>query len=145
VHALARPAYYLGRMTSWLGACGNAGLIVGSLVGAVVAFASWAEPEDLSPNVWELVALFGLLSAFAWFALLVILVGLLRMSLRSVALPTLVNTLLVVGLTLIVAWAFEAYDYAWAFGPVIGALIGLALCYLARLLGDTRQARDDLH
>lgn len=144
MHALARPAYLLGRLTGWLGVCGNAGLIVGSLAGAVIAFAGWGEPEELAPEAWELAAIFGLLVAFGWLALLVIFVGFLRMAVRSVALPTLVNVVLVVGVTLLVAWLLEAYDYAWLFGPVIGALVGLALCHLSRLLGR-REVSDAVH
>jgi hypothetical protein len=43
-----------------------------------------------------------------------------------------VNALLVVVVTVLVAYALDAFGVAWLLGPLIGLLIGILLCFLAR-------------
>jgi hypothetical protein len=125
----------LDKLIHWiaeLGVCGNSGLILGSIVGGVLGLIGLHHENhhDLSLAPGELIALWIILGAFAWLALLFILVALLRMRLRGVLAPTLVNAALVALLVIGLAQLLGAYQLGWLLGPLLGALVGSILCRL---------------
>jgi hypothetical protein len=129
---ITRPFLVLADLMRRAGACGNAGLIAGSVVGAILTLLEWVTEEKLDPSVGELVAIIAMLTGFAWLVLLFVFISTLRMPFTAVVLPTLVNALLVVVVTVLVAYALDAFGVAWLLGPLIGLLIGILLCFLAR-------------
>jgi hypothetical protein len=126
-------------MISWVkrflrrvGVCGNAGAIVGILAGGALALLDFleaplvlADPDAL--RVWAILALFG------WLVLLFVFRAFVRWPLASVALPALVNAILVAGLTVYLARALDLYPLAWLLGWLLGILVGFLLCRLSRL------------
>jgi hypothetical protein len=107
-------------------------LIVGSVIGAILTLLDWVHEGKLELTGGEILAIIGLLTAFGWLVLLFIFVGALRMPFTAVALPALVNALLVVVCTVLIAYVLDAFGLAWLIGPLVGLLIGILLCYLSR-------------
>lgn len=128
------------RLINWLrrlGTCGNAGIIVGAIVGGLLSLLDLLHgPLNVAgADFWRL---WIALSLFGWLALLFILAGLVRLTLSSVALPALVNSALVTFLTLWICRAIPAWGWAVPIGILIGMLIGVLLCGLYRNLLERR-------
>jgi hypothetical protein len=134
---MARPfaafARWLSERLRPLGACGQAGVIVGMLVGGLLAIHDLIE-GGVEITQSDLIAYWLLLAAFTWVVLLAIFTLFVRWSLGSVIVPTLVNALLVTGLTLLVVVAGGLYPIAFFVGALIGPLVGALLCQLGRWL-----------
>jgi hypothetical protein len=136
---IARLVAWLSQYLRRIGVCGNAGVIVGLLAGGAIALLDFLENPLVLANpaalrVWVILALFG------WLVLLIVFRAFVRWPLATIVVPTLVNAVLVSGLTLYVSRALGLFPWAWLLGFVIGLLLGLLLCRLYRysVKGDTR-------
>jgi hypothetical protein len=127
-------------LTEWLrrlGTCGNAGVIVGAVVGGLLTLLDFLD-GPLSPTAAELLRLWLLLSIFGWLVLLFVLAGLVRLALGGVALPALINALLVTGLTIWICRILGAWGWAFLIGIAVGILVGALLCGLYRTMLERR-------
>jgi hypothetical protein len=129
---LARPFRALAQLLRRAGTCANAGLIVGAVVGAILTLLDWVHEGKLELSGGEILAIVAMLAAFAWLVLLFVFVGALRLPFVAVALPALVNALLAVVVTVLIAYVLDAFGLTWLIGPLVGLLVGMLLCYLAR-------------
>ncbi len=116
-----------------LGVCANAGLIVGILTGGALSLIDFLE-GPLALSLAEALRFWAITALFGWLTLLFIFVALVRWTLSSVALPALLNAVLVSGLTVFLCRALALYGWAWLVGILVGIAIGLLLCRLSRLL-----------
>jgi hypothetical protein len=138
---MAGPFAQLARLVAaWLrpiGACGQAGVIVGMIVGGMLGIHDLVEGGiDIASG--DLLAYWLLLSAFAWIVLLAIFTLFVRWALRTVIVPTAVNALLVTGVTLLVVVALHLYLIAFFVGLVVGLIVGALLCAFGRWLKGSR-------
>jgi hypothetical protein len=97
----------IARLLRRLGACGNAGLIVGMLTGGLLAILHFLD-GPLAPSPAETIRLWLVTALFGWLVLIGIFVALARWAFSSVALPALVNAALVTGLTVLICRALGA-------------------------------------
>jgi hypothetical protein len=112
-----------------IGVCGNAGVIVGLLTGGALWFLDFLhEPLVLSDP--DALRMWGILALFGWVALLFVFLALVRWPFSSIVIPTLVNAVLVSGITLYGSRALGLFAIAWLLGLLIGALLGFLLCRL---------------
>ncbi len=121
----------LSALLARLGVCGNAGVIVGIVSGFIITILD-VTSESLVFSKIEAVQLWLMLTVFGWGALLLIFKLVLRWPVRRVAMPALVNSLLVTGLVVLIVWQFELYSLAILIGLLAGAIIGLLLCLFHR-------------
>lgn len=131
IAAFARRLGGLGRLLQPLGLCGKTGVVAGLLAGFVLMLDAFVHPErtvDLADGV----TVFGLLAAFVYVVVIFLLSVLERFTFGSVALPALVNVLLVVGATVAIVFGLDIRDWAMVVGALLGALIGVILCGLSR-------------
>jgi hypothetical protein len=133
MRTFARFFVWLGPWVARLGVCAIAGIIVGMLTGGAVALVDWLHGPLALTNA-ELLRFWALTALFGWLVLLFVLVVLSRWSFASVALPALVNSVLVSGLTLILCRATGLYAWGFWIGILAGLLVGLILCGLYRLI-----------
>lgn len=131
LRAIDRFADWLAPRLQGLGVCGHTGAIAGMLAGGVLVL-MWVIEEALAPTSTEALQLWLLLTFFCWLAVLLIFVVFVRWKLTSVALPSLVNTALVVGLTVLVCYLTGAYPLGFFIGLIAGMLVGLLLCSFYR-------------
>lgn len=122
----------LAQLLARLGICANGGIIVGMLTGGTVALAELIH-GPLSPTTAELLRIWAVTALAGWIVLLFVLVALARWTFGSVALPALVNAVLVSGLTLFLCRALGLFAFGFWIGIVAGLLVGLLLCGLYRL------------
>jgi hypothetical protein len=120
-----------------LGTCGIAGLIVGSVCGALLGLLDFLE-GPLAPSTAELWRMWLLLALFGWLVLLFVLCGLARLTKVSVALPALVNSALVTALTIFLCGLLNAWGWGWLIGVLSGILVGALLCGLYRNVLERR-------
>jgi hypothetical protein len=130
---LAKLINAIARLLKRLGTCGNAGLIVGMLTGGLLALLDFLD-GPLAPTLTQIIRLWLVTALFGWLVLLAIFVGLVRWRFSAVALPSLVNAVLVAGLTLLICQALGAFAYAWWIGILVGLLVGRLLCLINNLL-----------
>lgn len=123
-------AHWLGR----LGECGVAGVIVGAVSGMLLTILYWMHGGALTLTTTEVLYVGLVLAAFGWIVLIFVLVALVRSTFSSVAMPSLVNALLVSLLTTFVSYRAGVLEWAWLIGILIGALVGYLLCTLYRQL-----------
>lgn len=132
IAALGRRLESLGRLLEPLGLCGKTGVLAGLLAGFILMLDSFGHGER-NVDLGEGVVVFGLLASFAYVVLLFLLTVLERFTFASVALPALINVLLVVGVTVAIVFGFDIRDWAMLVGAVVGALVGSLLCQLNRI------------
>jgi hypothetical protein len=125
---------WLARWLGRLGECGVAGVIGGAVVGMLLTLLYWMHGGALTLTTTELWYVALVLAAFGWIVLIFVLVALVRSTFTSVAIPSLVNTLLVAVLTTFVSHRAGALEWAWLIGMLVGALVGYLLCTLYRQL-----------
>lgn len=130
MRAVARVILWIGGYLRRLGTCGNAGIIVGLIAGGALALLDFEENGALTLTAPEALRSWLLLALFAWLVLLFLFVALARWSFRSVAVPTLANSLLVSGLTVWICRARDVYHLGLLVGIVVGVLVGVLLCRL---------------
>ena len=131
MRSIARLVAWLAPYLRRIGVCGNAGVIVGLLTGGALALLDFlANPLVLSGpealRAWAILALFG------WLVLLFVFRALVRWPLGTIVVPTLVNAVLVSGITLYLSRALELFPWAWLLGFLVGMALGLLLCRLYR-------------
>lgn len=125
------PFAWLTAFLARLGVCGNAGVAVGIVAGFVLTILDLVD-GPLATNDSETLVLWLLLAAFGWLLILFLFTVFVRWTLQSVAIPGLVNSLLVTGLTVLVCRAANLFGLAWLVGLLAGILIGFLLCSLYR-------------
>jgi hypothetical protein len=128
---IARLVAWLSRYLRRIGVCGNAGVIVGLLAGGAIALLDLLKHPLVLSNP-EAVRTWVILALLGWLVLIVVFVGFVRWSLASVVVPTLVNAVLVSGITLYLSRALGLFPWAWLLGLVVGMVLGLLLCRLYR-------------
>jgi MFS-type transporter involved in bile tolerance (Atg22 family) len=124
---------YLSNIIKPLGVCANIGILTGSIAGLSLTGLLLLKGTLTLSNT-DVVWIALILTGFTWLIALFLLCAMARLTFRSVALPSLVNTILVCFATVIVAKALNAYANAWIIGIVLGFLIGMLLCRLNNLL-----------
>lgn len=132
MRSLAKLILWLAGYLRRLGTCGNAGLIAGVITGGALALLDFLEGGALTLTAAEALRVWLMLALFAWLLLLFVFVALARWSFGSVAVPALVNALLVGGLTMWICRALDIYHLGLLVGILIGLLIGYLLCGLYR-------------
>lgn len=126
----------VSRLLRHFGACGNAGLIVGSIAGSMLVLLYLASAGNLSPLPVELLYITLLLTVFSWAVLLFISIVLLRNTPTSMFFPTLIHAFLICALTVYLCSAFNLYKYGWIIGVLAGLFVGYVLCTMfKRILG----------
>lgn len=133
VAALGRRLEFLGSLLDLLGLCGKSGVLAGLLAGLMLMLDSFGHPER-TVDVADGVVVFGLLASFAYVVLVFVLTALDGFSFGSVALPALVNAVLVVGLTVAIVLGFDMRAWAMLIGALVGAIVGFVLCQLNRVV-----------
>lgn len=128
---IARLVAWLSRYLRRIGVCGTAGVIVGLLAGGAIALLDLLKHPLVLSNP-EAVRTWVILALLGWLVLIVVFVGFVRWSLASVVVPTLVNAVLVSGITLYLSRALGLFPWAWLLGLVVGMVLGLLLCRLYR-------------
>jgi hypothetical protein len=128
MRAIARLVKWLGAFLRKLGVCGNVGIIIGMLAGTALTLLDLKEGGALVLSNADAVKVWALLVLVCWLAVLFFFKVFVRWPLASVAVPTLVNAVLVVGLTVYLSRALDAYFWAWLIGLLAGMLIGFLLC-----------------
>lgn len=131
---LAGMVAWLARWLGRLGECGVAGVIVGAVAGMLLTLLYWMHGGALTLTTTELWYAALVLAAFGWIVLIFVLVALVRSTFTSVAIPSLVNALLVAVLTTFISYRAGALEWAWLIGMLVGALVGYLLCTLYRQL-----------
>jgi hypothetical protein len=126
-------AQWLAERLRPIGACGQAGVIVGMIVGGLLGLHDFIE-GGIAVSANDLLAYWLLLAIFGWIVLLAIFTLFVRWSLGSVIVPTFVNALLVTGLTLLVVVTGGLYPIAFFVGLLMGLLVGSLLCQVGRWL-----------
>ncbi len=137
MHALAMLVRAVSGRLRVLGLCANSGMIVGLIAGGILSIVYYAH-EVLShpftaPTPGELLFIALMLAGLCWLFLMFALVVLGRLQFRSVALPALFTTAVVVGLTVWLAESLSLQTWSWLLGLVVGLLVGFALCLASRL------------
>lgn len=125
------PFVWFDRLLARIGVCGNAGMIVGIVTGFALTLLDLIE-EGLELTAQDALLLWLITAGFGWLMLLFVFVVLVHWTLDSVVLPTVVNSLLVTGLTVLICWVAELFPIAWLVGVLVGLLIGFLLCSLYR-------------
>lgn len=125
------PLGWLTALLARLGVCGNAGVAVGVMSGFVLSLLDVTE-ESVALTSVEALQIWLILALFCWLALLGMFTIFVRWTAGSVAVPALVNSLLVTGLTVLITWRTGLYGLAWLIGILVGILIGFLLCQLYR-------------
>lgn len=128
---MLRFAARLARALGPLGVCGNAGLLVGMVTGGLLFLLDFLE-GPLALTLVEALQFWAATAAFCWLMLIALFVALARWTFASVALPALVNSVLVSGLTIFACRVFSLYAWAWWVGILVGVLVGFLLCGLYR-------------
>lgn len=114
-----------------LGTCGTAGVLVGVMTGGILMILDLIE-APLSPTDSEALQIWAVMALAGWLGLIAILVVLARRTAASVAVPALVNAVLVTGLTIYLSRAAKLFPIAWLIGILVGMLVGALLCTLYR-------------
>ena len=130
---ISRTFHWFGRYTRGLGTCGGAGLIVGLITGATLMLLHFVEGGSLELGGADLFWTALILGVFGWIVVVFIFAVLQRYEMSSVALPILVNALIVSFLTTYLISALEAWEFGWLLGLLVGVLVGRLLCALSRL------------
>lgn len=131
---LAGMVSWLARWLGRLGECGVAGVIVGAVVGMLLTILYYMHGGALTLTTADLLYVVLVLAVFGWIVLIFVLVALVRSTFSSVAIPSMVNALLVSLLTTSISYRASALEWAWLIGILVGALIGYLLCTLYRQL-----------
>lgn len=134
VAAVGRVLARVARVLEPLGLCGRTGVLGGLLAGLVLMLYAFAHEDADAVNLDEGIVVFALLAAFVYLAVVFILTAFERLTFASVALPALVNVLLVVGVTVALSLGLEIPEWSMVVGALVGALIGFLLCRLNRAL-----------
>lgn len=125
------PFAWLGRFLAGIGVCGISGVIVGLVTGFALTLLDLADgPLQLS-NV-DVLVMWLTLAVFGWLMLIFVFAAFVRWSVGSVAMPALVNSALVTGLTVLICWLAGLFAVAWLVGLLVGLAIGYLLCSLYR-------------
>jgi hypothetical protein len=111
-----------------IGVCGIAGVIAGSFAGLMLTLLDLVHEHALALTPIERLQVALLLTLAAWVVVLFAFVGLARYRFATVAVPTLLNALLVCLLTVHLAHVLALYALAWLIGLVVGLLVGMLLC-----------------
>lgn len=114
-----------------LGVCGTAGVAVGVMTGGILMILDLIE-APLTLTDAEALRIWSLMAVFAWLGLILLFLVLARRTPASVAVPALVNAVLVTFLTIYVSRAAGLFSLAWLIGILAGILVGLLLCTLYR-------------
>lgn len=123
------PLAWLTAFLARLGVCGNAGVAVGIVTGLVLTLLDLIDgPLDTDDS--ELVVIWLMLAFFGWLLILFLFTVFVRWSAASVAVPALVNSVLVTGLTVLASRVANLFDLAWLVGLLVGILVGYLLCSL---------------
>ncbi|MEM8639184.1 MAG: hypothetical protein AAGG51_10265 [Cyanobacteria bacterium P01_G01_bin.54] len=112
-----------------LGLCGTTGWIVGSLVGILLALLDLVEGGMVISSE-EAIYVSLILSIFSWIVIVFFLYVFGGYTLRSIALPTLINCLLTTFALVFIARSLDLFKYAPVLGLALGALIGFLLCQI---------------
>lgn len=116
----------IGRFTKYFGLCGNAGILSGIISGFILMLASLENNTSISDK--ELFYIGFILTIFCYSIVLIVFSGLGSYTIKSIALPSFINSVLVVFTTVYITNYFDCFCYAWLLGAIIGLLIGLILC-----------------
>lgn len=123
------PLAWLTAFLARLGVCGNAGVAVGVVTGLVLTLLDLIE-GPLGTDNSELVVLWLMLAVFGWLLILFLFTVFARWSAASVAVPAVVNSVLVTGLTILLCRVAGLFGLAWLVGLLVGILVGYFLCSL---------------
>jgi hypothetical protein len=115
-----------------LGVCGRAGGIVGAVIGLVLTVLG-AVHDSLSLDGSQALWIWLVLTLLGWLVLLFIFTLFVRWTVKSVVLPTLINSMLVAAFTVAITVLTELYSLAWLVGIIVGTVMGMILCWLHRL------------
>lgn len=117
-----------GRMTI----CTHAGALVGIIAGFVIGF---AVSETARRPSWEEIIAIGSLSGLTAWLLVVLFFGLLlHYGVRPIAVPALINALLIGILTTFFGGLMPSPLLAILIGLIIGLIVGALLCTLCRII-----------
>lgn len=115
-----------------LGPCANAGLIVGISAGGMLTALAVGYGGPITPTTFEIAAIVAMLTGFTSVLLLFLRVALMGMTLRSVALQSLMFCGVVCALTVAALAASGSYELGLAVGPVVGLAFGYLFCRTLR-------------
>jgi|GEM_PF-4740537 len=131
--ALVKILTALKFLTSRIGVCGNVGLIAGAIAGFFIFMLDFIH-DGLGLNNSSAAYLSLILSGLSWLVVLFMLTIFVRLTLASIAFPSLVNCLITCFLTVFLSKWMNAYAFAYLIGIIVGALVGMVLCRLNFLL-----------
>jgi hypothetical protein len=142
MQAFALAFTAVSRRFGQLGLCANSGMIAGFVTGLILSIVSYAHlvlsHPFAPPRPGELALIALMLAALGWLCLIFALVLLGRLQFRSVALPALFTTALVVALTVWLTASLSAWAWSWLLGLVVGLVVGFALCLASRFFPGVR-------
>jgi len=140
--AFARLFMEVSRRLRALGLCANSGMIAGLVTGGILSIVHYAHAAHghpfTAPTPRELLYIALMLAGLCWLCLMFALVVLGRLQFRSVALPALFTTAVVVGLTVWLTESLSLWRWSWLLGLVVGLMVGFALCLASRLFFGVR-------
>ncbi|MFK8102577.1 MAG: hypothetical protein AB8G15_08630 [Saprospiraceae bacterium] len=125
---------FFSRYTQRMGICAAVGFLAGAIGGLLLSFLDLRQ-GGLVLSTTESTQISLILTGFTWIVILSILCFLVKLTFRSVALPSLFNCLLTCFLTVYIAGYLNAFILAWLIGMIIGIFVGSILCRLNNLFG----------
>jgi fructose-specific phosphotransferase system IIC component len=137
MNAILKFFTFLSVFARRIGVCGKVGIIAGLLAGLLLTLLN----DETGPILIDDPRAFYIsliLTAIAWIVVIFILVFLVRLTFRSVALPSLFNCFLTCLATVFITKWLNAYPIAWIIGIIVGFLIGSILCRLNNFFRDVK-------
>ena len=117
--------------------CAQTGAFMGVIAGFTLDL---VQPGiNFSPTMFELAGAALLITAFVWVATLFLVGVVMRLGTSSIALPALLNALLVSFATVTISPVIKVPGLITVAGLILGALVGAILCALCHLFAGGRR------
>jgi hypothetical protein len=130
--AFSRNINNLSKYTEKLGICGNTGLINGTITGSILTYLNSVNPISvIDRNEYFIIST--IITIFCWLIVLFILKFFIKLRIRNILLPSLINTILVCFLTVYLVYISRLYSIAWFIGLIVGITVGYGLCRLSKI------------
>ena len=132
MNLIVRLVAFISLYVKRIGTCAKVGVIIGAGAGLALTLLDIAQ-GGLMLTAQEAFWIALILAGVMWLVILFLLCVFVRMTLRSIFFPTLINSLLTCIATVFVVRYLHAYHIAWLIGIMVGLLVGALLCRLNAL------------